>query len=59
MGWLFVRFMFLINAGNVECMKKCSITQYYSSPICFGHYCDHTQVAYDENTVSIQINVRK
>ena len=58
MCWLFVRFMNLINAGNVECMEKCSI-RYYSSATCFVHSCDHNQVAYDKNTINIQISVQK
>jgi hypothetical protein len=57
--WLFICFMMLINAVNVECMKKCSIRYYFSSPTCFGHSCDHNQVPYDKNTVNIQIIVQK
>jgi len=59
MCWLFICFVILINAGNVECMKKCSIRYYYFSPTCFSHSCDHNQVAYDKNTINIQISVQK
>jgi hypothetical protein len=59
MCWLFICFMNLINAVNVEHTKKCSVTWYYPSATCFGHSCDHNQVAYDKNTVNIQIVVQK
>ena len=58
MCWLFICFVNLINAVGVEHIKKCSI-RYYFSPTCFGHSCDHNQVAYDKNTVNIQISLQK
>ena len=49
----------LINAGRVEHITKCSIKCNFSSPTCFGHSCDHNQVASDKNTVKMQISVHK